>query len=462
MEIKTLEEIPKAFQRQIKDGSIRTRRKEVEFIEVPISTELREQAACDDILAILRLISTGQVTVSEKTHYPSAASLKNITSLLSQGDYYQEAEIGEIQSFAWCMLLQAGGLVEGSKLQLTLAGQKALTEPPYKTLRQLWKKWLKTKLLDELRRINNIKGQTGKGQRSLTATEKRRQVFVKALKDCPVSKWVSVGDFFCYIQGADDDFQIARNLEHFKIENSFFSDLGYYESSYGWGIYQGRYLLCLLLEYAGTLGILDVAYIHPGQVRPCWGNSDSSEKKFFSAYDGLLYFRLNPLGAYCLDITQNYTPALSKTQTKIKVLPNWEIVAVHPLSPREQLQLELYTEKVSDSVWKLTDKILLEANSQGHSLEELEAFLTGLNGEPLPKTVQQLLTDIHHRSQTITLRGMAILIDCHDVALATLIAKDSRTKNYCLLAGESSLVVPVDLETKFRNGLQNLGYTLPR
>jgi hypothetical protein len=104
---------------------------------------------------------------------------------------------------------------------------------------------------------------------------------------------------------------------------------------------------------------------------------------------------------------------------------------------------------------------LLDAHAQGHSIAELERFLGRLSGEPLPETVKQLLADIQTRANSLTKRGTAILIDCADPALAALIANDSRTKKYCLLAGERSLVVPIEVETKFRNALQKLGYSLP-
>jgi len=54
--------------------------------------------------------------------------------------------------------------------------------------------------------------------------------------------------------------------------------------------------------------------------------------------------------------------------------------------------------------------------------------------------------------------------------LAAQIASDSRTKAYCFLAdqpkeivpGEACyLVVPAETETKFRNGLKKMGYSLP-
>jgi predicted esterase len=56
---------------------------------------------------------------------------------------------------------------------------------------------------------------------------------------------------------------------------------------------------------------------------------------------------------------------------------------------------------------------------------------------------------------------MARLVVCHDATLAAQIAHDSRTKKYCQLAGDRHLVVPLDQETRFRNGLRKLGYSLP-
>jgi len=62
-------------------------------------------------------------------------------------------------------------------------------------------KLVKNTLLDELRRVNRIKGQTGKGKRSLTAVTGRSKI-VEALKDCPVGRWIELTDFFRYIIAA--------------------------------------------------------------------------------------------------------------------------------------------------------------------------------------------------------------------------------------------------------------------
>jgi len=73
-------------------------------------------------------------------------------------------------------LLPAGGLAQlsGSKLQLTRTGRKALGEPAVQVLKALWERWCASAVLDELSRIECVKGQTGKGKRGLTAAPSRR------------------------------------------------------------------------------------------------------------------------------------------------------------------------------------------------------------------------------------------------------------------------------------------------
>jgi hypothetical protein len=132
--------------------------------EVPVVWCPTEQVAQQDLLAVLRLIHLGKVSVSDKTLMPSKATLNTIAPLLQGGDYYSAADepdsdyhdpIGTIKPFAWVMLVQGGGLasLDGKKLQLTKAGQKAMGAAPAKTIQSIWKKWLKTTFLDELRRV---------------------------------------------------------------------------------------------------------------------------------------------------------------------------------------------------------------------------------------------------------------------------------------------------------------------
>ncbi|MDJ1184154.1 hypothetical protein [Roseofilum casamattae] len=441
--------------------------------EIPLEEGLRERSAPQELLAVLRLIDLGKVSVSEKTRLPSAATLRTLTSILEGGDYYTDIEnkdnppvydeIGSIRAFGWAMLVQAGGLADffGKKIKLTKAGQKALTDSPAKTIKTIWQKWLKTNILDEFRRINIIKGQTK--HRTMTAVPKRRESIVQALTKCPVDRWIEVDDFFSYMQGENYGLEITHDPWNLYIYEKEYGSLGY-DGFHNWSMLQGRYVLCLLFEYAATLGIVDVAYISPVAARDDYrGNWGADDLEFLSRYDGLMYFRLTPLGAYCLNLEAHYTPAPLELRPVLQVLPNQEIVAVSgSLSAADALVLDLYAQKVSDVVWRLELPKLLKAAAEGRSIEELTEFLKARTAEPLPQTVEQFLDDVLLRTSSLKDIGSCRVIECIDSTLAVLIANDSRTKKFCFLAGESRLIVPIGSVTKFRNGLQKIGYTLPQ
>ena len=362
------------------------------------------------------------------------------------------------------MILQGAGLaaLNGKKLQLTNSGQKALNADPAKTIKAIWKKWLKTKILDELRRVDSIKGQTGKGKRGLTALEKRRGAIALALQDCTVGEWVRFDDLQNYMIASNQTFVVSRYPENLYICESGYGSLHGVDSS--WSLLQTAYLRCFLFEYAATLGLFDVAYISPYDApedswEGYWGTDDLS---FLSRYDGLLALKLTPLGAFCLGIEPTYQASAIAAETSLRVLPNLDVVLTGPpLSPGENLMMETFAQKTSDAVWKLDRDSILKAAADGHSLEEFQTFLRQASVDDLPETVRQFFKDCFSRSNSLQDRGLAKLIECTDVTLATLIAHDSRTKKYCQLAGEKHLVVPLDLETRFRNGLRKLGYTLP-
>src|SRR5207249_6304967 len=132
-----------------------------------------ERTAQWELLSVLRLIDAGKVAVSDKTRRPSSSALEAVGSVLEGGDYYPHVPVenkwddenaGPIRAFAWPLLIQAGGLAQlsGSRLQLTKAGRQAFFDPPSETIRKLWTKWLTTTIIDELSRIECVKGQTGK------------------------------------------------------------------------------------------------------------------------------------------------------------------------------------------------------------------------------------------------------------------------------------------------------------
>ena len=466
-------EPPQTFRAEYRRFDYQNRRTVTESEDITVVCCPTEQAAQRDLVAVLRLIHLGKVSVSDKTSMPGKATLKAIAPILQGGDYYTEADepddkfhdaIGIIKPFAWVMLVQAGGLASltGKKLQLTKAGQKAMTAAPAKTLKAVWKKWTKTTLLDEMRRVEIIKGQTGKGKRGFTALSGRRRPIIEGLRACPIGEWVTFDHLKRYMIANDQTFEVHRYPENLYLSESGYGNL--YNAGGSWSILQDAYMKCLLFEYGATLGVLDVAYIPPydvprGTFRDYWGADNYS---FLSRYDGLIAFRINPLGAFCLELSDAYTAAPVTTDSTLRVLPNLDIVMTGaPLNPAEAMMMDTFTTKTSDAVWKLDRQVALKAAEDGHSLKEFQDFITKASADALPKTVKQFFKDCGDRASSLQDKGMARLIECNDATLAALIANDSRTKKYCQLAGDKCLVVPLNQETRFRTAVRKLGYTLP-
>jgi hypothetical protein len=261
------------------------------------------------------------------------------------------------------------------------------------------------------------------------------------------------------MRASGHDFEVTRDAWSLYLCEPGYGSLGY-DGHGEWETLQARYALCVLFEYAATLGMIDIAHVPPADARDdfrrIWGGEGL---EFLSRYDGLRYVRLTPLGAYCLGIAESYEPPRFELRPALKVLATLEVVSTEEsLSAADRIVLERYADQASDRVWRLTAERLLCALEGGGSLVELSDFLAARSDGPLPSSVVRLLDDIEERSGRLQDGGAARLIACGDPALALLVANHARTRRLCLLAGERHVVVPAASERAFRRAVRELGY----
>ena len=438
----------------------------MEIVElVPLTQCDMERAAQQDLLAVLRLIDGGKVAVGPKTGRASAAALDRLGEVLAGGDFYDQKSPergwqqvpGPIRAFAWPWLLQAGRLAtrQGSKLTLTRAGRQALGRPAAETLRLLWQRWLPNKLLDEFSRIDVYKGQTSaKGKRAMTPPADRRTRVRAALRDCPVGRWVSVDEFWRYIVAADYDFDVTREPWHLYIEDPHYGALTHLR----WSTMHGRYVSCLLLEYAATLGMVDVALTSPAGARDDFADyGGTDELDYLSRYDGLWHFRLNPLGAYCLELAEQYEPTVAPSQGAVTVFPDRRVRTAGELTFDEKLLLDLYAKAESEDTWRLDGDKMLSALESGHDLAELRDFLDERDDQPLPDPVEGFLRRMEHNATALKSRGDAMLLECANKEVLARMLEDKRVAKLCMRAGERHLVVRANAVARFRKAVRGLG-----
>ena len=277
----------------------------------PVLVRCTAPDALSNLVAVLELATDGRMRCRAASRRPLTSTVRLVEDALVAGDYYDGADRGgerrgggePIAAFAWPMLLQAGGLARlaGTRLELTPRGEAVLAGPSYPALGALWNRWLKSVSTDELSRIEAIRGQ--RKPATLTVAAKRRAAVAAGLAALQPGVWIEVDALFGILQAQPAPLVLTRSPRarwRLYLVDSRRGSLGPVGWK-AWNVLEGRYALCLLFEYAATLGVIDVAYTGPrgarDDYRDLWG-ADCYDR--LSRYDGLAAVRVNELGAAIL------------------------------------------------------------------------------------------------------------------------------------------------------------------
>lgn len=455
--------------------------------DFPVHIRLMEDIATKDLESLLRFVETGTFTVSDKTNRATAVTIRKIDGLLLGGDYFQTDEVWDlekyegspllpIRSFAWPLILQASGLARrvGKKLQLTAKGKKSLTTPFHETAFLLYQRWRNKRLLDEFSRIDTIKGQASKG-RVMSAVAERKKHIEELLTECPANEWINIDSLFQYAMAKGTKLKVCNNDWKLYIGDSNYGSLGYGGMG-GFNVLEGRYILVYFFEYLATMGLLDIAYTLPywartGDLSDMWG---ADELYHLSRYDGLRYFRINPLGAYCLGMTDTYEPRIIEKPALLEIDENLKLNLLRDAEASENMMLERYAEQLSDKQWQLTETKILEAMENSFSAGDFQQFLENsinnsikkgvdsVEDSSLPKSVLTFFATAAEREHALHDQGSARLLQCYSEAFAKVLASNTATKKFCMHVEDRVIVVTDKNKQKFANGLRKLGYIYPQ
>lgn len=425
------------------------------------------RAAILNLKSVLRLVDNGKIAVSAKTSRPSDASAQLITSVLVDGDWYEESQsFGAIQGFAWPLILKGAGFADLSdtKLKITSKGRKVLTNEIglHDTLKTCWNSWLHKAPIDEFSRIETIKGQNSKG-RVLTAPAGRREIIASVLKQCPCGKWVSITEFGRYMKACGQTFRVVNDLWKLYFCEQRYGSLGY-KGHGGWNIVEQRYLQVFFMEFAATLGLLDIAYVKPDDAPNdyygIWGTDDFS---YLSRYDGLLYFRINSLGEYVLGMASEFCEPEIQVVAGLDILPNFDIIATDPglLSPADRLYLSKISEQQTDIQWKLTQERLIAAAESGETCDSIFDYLQSHSRNEIPSTVSAFFREMKSKIIDLKLIGRPYLFRCDNPDHQAMIRLNPQLKKLCLYAGEDHFVILPGNEKKFFKQLNDGGFAVP-
>lgn len=422
-----------------------------------------EQVALQELGPVLRLVQQGGLKLTARRQLPTKGAFERLSGALVGGDHYPDAsrtryeQAGPIRAFAWPQLLLAGKLatIRDGRLAVTANGRKALGRAPAETLKSLWKAWLKWQRFDEFSRIDSIRGQHH-GPGGLSDVIERRQVLARALTRCPVGEWVGVEDFLRFMQVEGFAFEVCEDPWDLYVEDRRYGSLGY-DGFHGWNVLQKRYVLAFLFEYTATLGLVDLACVHPTAAECDYDLWGADFLPFLSRYDGLEFFRLNAHGAWCLGLGQR--PGRRKPAGGLRVMPSLLVkVDKDCTDPQVDMLLDTWAEKEGSGRWRLNRARMLEALENGLELGEFEAFLNKHDDQPLPEPVEALFKSTRARAAAVSPVGPAFIYQCRDAATRQAIARHPDMASLCQPVGDTGLVVAAAHEPRFREILRVIGY----
>lgn len=432
-----------------------------------------EHTALAELRRVLQLCLAGKLKVSTATRLPTAASTKAVGAVLVAPDldldppdpesirFFKSATSGPVRSFAWPVLLQQCGWARAraGSLSITSEGRALLDAFEPKQFRRGIQKWIDDGHFDEMRRIQPIKGQTGKYSRAFqTDLPARRTSILSALSQLPEGMWVEVEEAYRGLLASDGDCRPFVETYGLYLCDAQYGTLGGHSTDIG-----RIYFRYVLGESLATLGLVDITYTYPyflfPELNDNWGRD---AEPYNSRMDGLKHIRLTPLGQFCVGLSDDYTLPTVESQPILTVLPNLEITVTDPaaFSPTDAMQLDGFAKRVSDCVWRMDRNSLLAALERGDTSEHIFQTLEAFSQKEIPDTVRGFINEAANRAGLVKAQEDAVLVHFADEPTAATVLSDSSAGRLALCRHGPTVVVPGRRIRAFASACKKMGILL--
>ncbi len=423
---------------------------------VSVETELIGRA---DLLTYLQMVAQKQVKFGAKNNRLTAASVRKALANLMDGDFRElpESVTGRttIRPFGLDVFAQESGLMTRTG-KLTKAGRDYLHSQNPDIMLAAFEKWSDSGKFDELTRIKNLGGLKSRGTR-LTPAASRREKVIEALSWCPVDTWISINDFYRAVIIWDFDFEVEKTgYTNLYVGSRYYGEL--HGGNY-WHVVNGLYINTVIWEYLGTIGAVDIAFAADEYATFVKGAYDYIDEPI-SLFDGLLYFRINPWGAFLLGQADKYTPAQPQQKELFTIDADKRLHLLADLLPNERLQLEAIAEPVDGKTYQLRELKLLTAVESGQQFDQLSAFLQANHQGKMETAVSQWLARLQKNQGAFKEAGTAVLIQLNQRGLQKLVREDKVLAKLCQKVDGKTILVQSSKLTHFRKRIKELGYFL--
>lgn len=422
----------------------------------------REIAGLHDLTLYLALLSRGTLKLSTSTQRLTPKSLETLVAGLQMGDLFSDVEkAGEaILPYGLTVFCSQSGLTT-SKGKLSELANTFLATNDAHLLLEAFESWAEEGKYDEIERIQAIRGLRSRGIR-LTPPASRREKILEALSWCPTGVWISISDFYRAIRVWHFDFNLENGTD--KLYVGYRSSNHWYEAwapaESQWLLTTGLYINTILMEYLAAIGAIDIVYTYP-EYETFPGQAYNYDELIYSRYDGLLYFRINPLGAYLFGQADGYESSQPPASALFSIAADGSVALLEPneLSAAQQAQLEQIAEGQGER-YRLSVPKLLGVLESSADLEIQRSFLSQNNRGELPVEVIALLEKIEADSKALRIATKSLTIQVRSAELAQQVLADPKAGKIARQLDDRTLIIPASRETAFRNALREMGYGL--
>jgi len=454
--------------------------------DIPVAET--ENAGWHDLQLFLQLVDQGAVTFSAGGNKLTPGSYAALLENLLRGDFYSPDHLERkpphyrmlvksdaakdkakpddaIRPFGLAAFARGAGLVTPQG-KLSESGRSLLSTQDPHLLLEAFETWTAESEFDEITRIKAIKGLRSRGI-SITKPGMRRERIVEALSWCPAGVWIDIVEFYRGLKIWRFDFDIEEGGIHrlyigYRYGNDYYMPWAGAQDM--WVLVNGLYINAVLWEYLAVIGAIDIAYLPPDEVELRTHPDADYDEPYYSRYDGLLFFRINPLGAFLFGQAGDYRPPTTDEGPLLRVDADRLITLIDParLTPVLKAKLEQFAEP-EGRAYRLDAHKLLLALEQGGASKGGEGpadFLVRHSAAPLPADVSAWLDEIARAAKAFRVAGPLLRIRAASEELVQLVLADPELGTFCQPLGARDLVIPASRRASFHARLRELGYGL--
>lgn len=274
-----------------------------------------------DFVNTMRLINSSKLRTTKGSGLPTKATVIKVNQVLENKEIITEdfGDIGDIRIieqtnriYGIFQIMLTYGIISEKDgiLELDVKANEFLKLNHVDKCIELLQAYIESEQIDEIKRMMEIKVNTYNKEPYFKTC---REVILKYLSLCPVGNWIDMTEYARIVKRNDRKFLTKQtgSIDSYDYYYRYYTD-----RTQAWEEFEGRFIDIMFIEYLSTLGIVDLALTE--------GYSEYSDTSYFT----VLYFRLTPMGAYVLGITDNYTFEEKKGAEGFIIQPNYEILVL--------------------------------------------------------------------------------------------------------------------------------------